>query len=266
MTRVGLVADEVAAPAPAPTSGIMISDARVAARLAPRGGRLGDRPHLHGEQAGHDQAEPHAAQARASGSARAAAATAASRRSSSGVGLAASPRDGHLDRSSVRSGRNSCSGGSSSRTVTGSPSIASRISTKSLALQRQQLGQRRLALVGRVGQDQRARPARGARRGTCARCGTARCPRRRTGGRGRRPRPVSALARTPSRRAGRRASAAGRRPHQSSTVVGRPARVRPSKYCTTGEATTGTSPRKTSPVVPSIEMTSPSLHGDAADA
>ena len=32
----------------------------------------------------------------------------------------------------------------------------------------------------------------------------------------------------------------------------------PSKYSTTGEATTGTSPRKTAPVVPSIEMTSPS--------
>ena len=40
--------------------------------------------------------------------------------------------------SSVRSGRNSCSGGSSSRTVTGRPSIASKMLDEVLALQRQQ--------------------------------------------------------------------------------------------------------------------------------
>ena len=50
------------------------------------------------------------------------------------VGLAPRPRRrATRTDSSVMSGRNSCSGGSSRRMVTGRPSIASRISTKSLA-------------------------------------------------------------------------------------------------------------------------------------
>ena len=59
-----------------------------------------------------------------------------------------------LTASSVRSGRNSCSGGSSSRMVTGRPSIASSSSTKSCALQRQQrLQRRRLARPASLGED-----------------------------------------------------------------------------------------------------------------
>ena len=56
--------------------------------------------------------------------------------------------------SSVRSGRNSCSGGSSSRIVTGSPSIASRMPTKSSRCSGSSVGQRLLALLVVVGQDQ----------------------------------------------------------------------------------------------------------------
>ncbi len=44
-------------------SGIMISGCGSLARLLPLGGRVRDRPDLHGEQAGDDQAEPDAAQA-----------------------------------------------------------------------------------------------------------------------------------------------------------------------------------------------------------
>ena len=85
--------------------------------------------------------------------------------------------------------------------VTGRPSIASKMPDEVLALQRQQLGQLALALLVGVGQDQPLDQRRGARRGTCARCGTARCP----AAPNRRARAassaVSALARTAIRRA-----------------------------------------------------------------
>ena len=126
-----------------------------------------------------------------------------------------------------------------------------------LALQRQQLVQRASPLRRRCRRGSAARRARAARRGTCARCGTARCPGRRSGGPGRRPRrcrrwPAPTCRRTPSACAMIRSTAP-----TSSSASSAP-RASPSKYCTTGESTTGTSPRKTSPVVPSIEMTSPS--------
>ena len=56
--------------------------------------------------------------------------------------------------SSVKSGRNSCSGGSSRRTVTGSPSIASKISMKSARCSGQQLVEDDLSVLGALGQDQ----------------------------------------------------------------------------------------------------------------
>ena len=70
-----------------------------------------------------------------------------------------------------------------------------------LALQRQQLGERRLLLVARRRPGSGSRPAAAARRGTCARCGTARCPGRRTGGPGRRPRGCRRWRAPASRRA-----------------------------------------------------------------
>ena len=67
--------------------------------------------------------------------------------------------------------------------------------------------------------------------------------------------PVSELARTPSRR---RASAWVMIRCTALTSSSAPGSRLPSKYSTTGEATTGTSPRYTAPDVPSIEITSPS--------
>ena len=104
----------------------------------------------------------------------------------------------HLQAWSVR-GRNSCSGGSSSRIVTGSPLIAVKIprSRRAAWAGAWRARPRRSSLV--VGQDHlahRGMPAR--RRRTCARCGTGRCPRRRTRGPCARPAGVSALARTAS--------------------------------------------------------------------
>ena len=70
--------------------------------------------------------------ARASGWTRAAAPTAASSRSLGGPFLTGGPWPRPpFTANSVRSGRNSCSGGSSNRTVTGSPSMASNSATKS---------------------------------------------------------------------------------------------------------------------------------------
>ena len=142
-----------------------------------------------------------------------------------------------LTDSSVRSGRNSCSGGSISRTVTGRPSIAAKIPTKSSRCSGSSASSAACRSSVVVGQDQPLDELRGGRRGTCARCGTARCPaapnrRARAASSG-----VSALARTPSRRAssawpirpvdGRdqrgRASAVERRPRSTA----RPARLRP---------------------------------------
>ena len=50
-------------------------------------------------------------------------------------------------------GRNSCSGGSMVRMVTGRPAMARKMPTKSVALQRQQLGQRGAPRLDRLGED-----------------------------------------------------------------------------------------------------------------
>ncbi len=111
-----------------------------------------------------------------------------------------------------------------------------------LPLDLAELVQGGLLLLGGVGQDHApARPAGGPRRGTCARCGTGRCPRPRTRRPWPRRRPVSALARTPSLPP--RISSAHSRTVANSGGV--------------SPATRPTSPRTTSPVVPSMEMTSP---------
>ena len=73
-----------------------------------------------------------------------------------------------------------------------------------LALHRQQLGERLLLLLGRLGQDQVLDQRLAARRGTCARCGTARCPGRRSAGPGPR---RQGCRRWPAPRAGASASA-----------------------------------------------------------
>ena len=73
-------------------------------------------------------------------------------------------------------GRNSCSGGSSRRIVTGRPSIASRISSKSICCTRPSSASA-ACFVGRRCRpgSSRARPAGDRAPGTCARCGTGRC-------------------------------------------------------------------------------------------
>ena len=59
-----------------------------------------------------------------------------------------------LTDSSVKSGRNSCSGGSSSRTVTGSPSMASKISMKSARCSGSSSSKIDLPLLAGLGEDQ----------------------------------------------------------------------------------------------------------------
>ena len=235
-------------------------------------GGLGDGADLQREQAGHDQAEAHAAQAQhrvrlvqaLDGGEQREVASA----SGSPVGLG-DARPGPT--SSVRSGRNSCSGGSSSRIVTGSPSIALEQLDEVLALQRQQRGERGVAVVVGRRRGSPARSARGGRRGTCARCGTGRCPRRR-GARARAASSaVSALARTRSRRvssawASSRSTAVTSAAVSSSASVERGVEAVLEVGHHRATATTGTAPRKTSPVEPSMRITSPSSDGDVADA
>ena len=130
-----------------------------------------------------------------------------------------------------------------------------------LALHRQQLGERLLLLVARPRRGSGSRPAPSGRRGTCARCGTARCPGRRTGGPGRRRRGVGVGA---HRRGAGVSSACSISRATAGTSSLPPVRgvaassASPSKQRTTRESATGTSPTKTSPVVPSMEITSPS--------
>ena len=137
--------------------------------------------------------------------------------------------------SSVRSGRNSCSGGSSSRIVTGSPSIASRISTKSSrcsgsssssAASRSSSSSARISVL-----DQLAPVAEEHVLGAAQ----PDALRRRTGGPGRRPRRCRRWPAPAAGGARRRAPSAGATAATSSS----PSRGRssPSKYWTTGEST-----------------------------
>ena len=99
------------------------------------------------------------------------------------------------------SGRNSCSGGSSSRIVTASPSIARNIPTKSPCCIGASFASAARATSLVVGEDHLAHRAAGAPRPrTCAPSGTGRCPRRRSCARPRASSGVSAFARTPRRR------------------------------------------------------------------
>ena len=149
---VGLVADEVQLHHRADERHHDL-DLGVAAGLDPLGRGLGDRPHLQGEQARDDEPEPHAAQAEHR------------------VGLVqpldlgeqpqvgrrpASPRSSASATrtiSSARSGRNSCSGGSSSRMVVGQPVHRLEQLEEVLPLQREQRGQRGVARRPGPGQD-----------------------------------------------------------------------------------------------------------------
>ena len=142
---------------------------RVAACLDPVGRGVRDRPHLHGDTGRGRPGRGGPRAGRASGSARAAAARP---RAACGPGrLALSPASATSTDSSVRSGRNSCSGGSSSRMVTGSPSMASRISTKSPRCSGSSASSADLRARRRRRPGSAARPAGAARRGTCARSG-----------------------------------------------------------------------------------------------
>ena len=123
-----------AAPSPNPTSGTMISTFGCLPALHLGDRRLGDRPDLQREQArawsgrAGRRADPASGWTRAAAPPRRAAS--GRRRPRPGAPLASASAT--LTDSSVRSGRNSCSGGSSSRMLTGSPSIASSSSMKSL--------------------------------------------------------------------------------------------------------------------------------------
>ena len=144
--------------------------------------------------------------------------------------------------SSSPCGRNSCSGGSSSRIVTGRPLHDLEQLDEIAALHRQELGERRAARSSRRRPgSSRAPRGCGPRRRTCARCGRARCLRRRTSPRRRASAGVSALARTPSLR----------------TLSAQPISV-PNSPDIAGSII-GTRPASTWPVEPSMVMSSPRL-------
>ena len=145
-------------------------------------------------------------------------------------------------------GRNSCSGGSSSRMVTGSPSIASRMPDEVGALQGEQRLERGLFLFRRLGEDHPLHGRQpvaeehvlGAAEADALRAELARLePRPRAGRRWRAP------------------SSCGSSSAQPSTMPNGPVG---------SGVTTGTSPTTTSPVPPLIEMTSPSCTVDLRPA
>ena len=141
--------------------------------------------------------------------------------------------------------------------MTGSPSIASRISSKSSRCSGSSAAS---AASCSSSSSARIRCSTSSRRSPRNMCSVRHSPmpwapnrRARAASSG-----VSALARTPSRRAcvGVLHEPGDRGDQVVLVGVGR---RRPRSSATTRESTTGTSPRKTSPVVPSIEITSPSL-------
>ena len=157
-----------------PTSGIMISASELdALARGPRRG-LEDRAHLHLVDLRDCDAQ-------------AAAAVAEHRvRLVQRVRRASRPLDATPARSRPRArssscGRNSCSGGSSRRIVTGSPSIARKMPSKSSrCIGRILSSAARRSSVGRRRGSSRAPRRCASRRRTCARCGRGRCPRRRS--------------------------------------------------------------------------------------
>ena len=176
------------------------------------------------------------------------------------VRLAERLGDGDLDRQLGRSGRNSCSGGSSSRTDDRQAVHRLEDAQEVLALQRQQLLQRRLArLVGvRPGSPARRSCAATPRNMCSVRHSPMPCGAEVTGPRG--VLGVSAFARTPIRR---RASACsmmrGDRVDQLGVLVGVRRRLREARREGLDDRAgiTGTAPANTSPVVPSMEIIRP---------
>ena len=170
---------------------------------------LGDRPHLHGEQAGHRPARAARRAARASGSTRAAAPPRPAASASSGSAVAGGLGHRHLDRQLGAVGQELVQRRVEQPDGHRQPVHRVEQLDEVLPLQRQQRAQRRVALLVGVGQDHPLDQRPAGRRGTCARCGTARCPARRAGGPARRPRrcrrwpapaaagPVSACAQQP---------------------------------------------------------------------
>ncbi len=181
--------------------------------------------------------------------------TAASMRTSRLLGLPAASATATFIDSSVKPGRNSCRGGSIRRMVTGSPSIASRIATKSSRCSGMRASR---ALCCPLASEARIRCSTSSRRSPRNMCSVRHSPmpsapkrRARVASAG-----VSALARTPSRRVASACSMS--RATEATTESVSTSSDSPSNHRTTRESLTGTSPRKTSPVVPSMEITSPS--------
>ena len=154
-------------------------------------------------------------------------------------------------------GRNSCSGGSSSRIVVGSPSIAVRICRKS-----QRCNGSRASSAWARASSSSARISRSTcrRRSPRNMCSVRHSPMPSPPNRRARSASstVSAFARTRSRRtSSARAITRSTARTRSSASAASASRL-PSKYSTTGGAITGTSPAYTSPLDPSTEITSPS--------
>ena len=160
-----------------PTSGIMISGSTVLAFLLHRDGGLEDRPRLHLVDLGIGDAEPAAAVAE-----HRVELVQPRRRARAPSPTSLADRLRRARRCPRRScGRNSCSGGSSRRIVTGRPSIARKSPSKSSRWIGSSLASAlRAALARRRPGSSRAPRRCARRRRTCARCGTGRCPRRRS--------------------------------------------------------------------------------------
>ena len=165
-----------------------------------------------------------------------------------------------LTASSTRSGRNSCSGGSINLIVTGRASMAVRISVKSLRCK----GMRACKAVSRSESSlARIKSSMSCRRSPRNMCSVRKSPiplapiRRARAASG----PVSAFARTPIRLLlsawAIKRSTAAISSAVSSSAPSSALRTPDSKRVTTGLSVTGTEPRNTSPVLPSIETTSP---------
>ena len=256
--RVDLVADQRRAPARSPTSGIMISgcgsppgldDGRRPPRAIARA-CIANRPGIGDAEADPAQAEHRVGLVQPLHRVEQLCASCSAARR-------ARPRQGHLDRQlgAGRAGTRAAAGRAAGSSPAGRPSPRG-CSTKSSRCSGSSASRAACLLVVGLGEDQVARRAsRRSPRNMCSvrhrpmPCGAeAPGPGRVLGGVGVGPHPQ------PARGVGVRHQPV----HRGDQRRRRPSASSPSKWRTTSESLTGTAPTKTSPVVPSMEMTSPS--------
>ena len=176
-------------------SGIMISTTGLPPAAGPGLGRVQQGPHLRPVEALVEDGRGGRRGPRASGSAPATLRPAARSCSLLGVQLAPGLTGDEL----VESGRNSCSGGSSRRTVTGRPSMASSMASKSARCWSPSSASAAASSSAVSARIMPPHQRQAVARGTGARSGTGRCPRRPSSRARAASSALSALARTPRR-------------------------------------------------------------------